>query len=177
MLDVNIVQAVGTRLELGQDLQDDVVLIRLRVESIDLPLPECVVKGGTNLVGIDVETRGGGAVIFHMSADSIRLLIRNHVGDFWELAEFCDKFHRPVVEFVNVGILERILVLRPADAVVDRQILNRLQVQMNSGNLLRALLQASDDGGGGFPALLERLEVNLDATAIQRCVGAIRADE
>ncbi len=38
-------------------------------------------------------------------------------------------------------------------------------------------LQAANDFGGGDLALIERLEVDLDAAGVQRGVGAVDADE
>jgi len=150
-----------------------VILIRLRIESVYLPLSKRVVKGRTDLIGIDVEPRRGRPIIFEMGADSVRLLIRGHIGDFGKLTHFGDKFRGPLVEFIHIGIFECVLILCAADTIIDCEVLNGLQVDVNAGYLVRPLLQPSDHLRRGFPALLERLQIYLDSSTVQCRIDSI----
>lgn len=130
---IDVAQSVRTGLKLGQNFENDVILIRLRIESVYLPLSKRVVKGRTDLIGIDVEPRRGRPIIFEMGADSVRLLIRGHIGDFGKLTHFGDKFRGPLVEFIHIGIFECVLILCAADTIIDCEVLNGLQVDVNAG--------------------------------------------
>ena len=94
-----------------------------------------------------------------------------------QLLEGCNHLLRDRVQLVRVGIFQRVLVLGAADAVIDREILHRLHVERDAGDLGQLRLQAADDLGGGDFAHVERLEVDLDASAVERGVGAIGPDE
>ena len=74
-------------------------------------------------------------------------------------------------------ILERELILRAADAVLDRQVLHRLHVQRDAGDVGELRLQPADDVDGARVALVERLQVDQDAAAVERRVRAVDADE
>ena len=54
-LDVDVVERVGVALELGSDLEDDVVLVQLGEDGGDLALAEGVVEGVVNVLGGDAE--------------------------------------------------------------------------------------------------------------------------
>ena len=76
-----------------------------------------------------------------------------------------------------IGIFQRVLELRPADAVFDGQVLKRLQKELNAFNAFELGLQAANHLRGGDFALIERLQVDLDAARVQRGVGSVHADE
>ena len=50
-----------------------------------------------------------------------------------------------VVELGRVGVFKRVLVLRAADAIVDGEVLQRLQVERDAVDLVQLGLQALDD--------------------------------
>ena len=56
------------------------------------------------------------------------LLVARDVGELGQRAQPARAPRRPGGELVGVGVLERVLVLRAADAAVDLQVLHRLQV-------------------------------------------------
>ena len=66
---------------------------------------------------------------------------------------------------------------RAADAIFDGQILHRLHEQRDAGHLRELGLQAPDHVAGADFALVERLQIDLDAAAVERGVGAVDADE
>jgi len=67
--------------------------------------------------------------------------------------------------------------LRPAHAILDRQVLHRLEEQRDAGHPVDSRLQPRDDGARGGVSLLHRFQVDLQAPAVQRLVGALDADE
>jgi hypothetical protein len=77
------------------------------------------------------------------------------------------------VQLVRVRIFERVLELRAADAVFHRQVLHRLHEQVMPSTSLSFRLQAANHVAGRNPALIERLQVDLDAAAVQRGIGAV----
>jgi hypothetical protein len=82
-----------------------------------------------------------------------------------------------VVELIGTRVLERVLVLSTAHPVVDREVLHRLHVELDARHLRQLGIEAPDHVGGRDAALGERLEVDLDAAAVERGVGAVGADE
>ena len=81
------------------------------------------------------------------------------------------------IELVSIGIFQRVLELRAADAVLDRNILHRLHKQGDSRHAGQFRLQAADHLAGADLALIERLQVDQNAPAIQGGVGSIDPDE
>ena len=55
-MNIDVVQPLSIELKLGLRLKNDVVLIRLRIECVYLPLTECVIQRGIDLVRRDVES-------------------------------------------------------------------------------------------------------------------------
>ena len=77
------------------------------------------------------------------AGQSLRLLIGGHVAQFGNRFQFVDEFGGPEVQFVGIRIFQRVLILRAADAVFDRQILHRLHVQRDAVDLCQFRLQAA----------------------------------
>jgi len=65
------------------------------------------------------------------------------------------------------------LKLGPADPVVDGQILHRLHVKRDAGNFREFGLHPPDDIGGASRALVERFQIDLNASAVQRCICSV----
>ena len=105
------------------------------------------------------------------------LLVGGHVAQFGNLLQFGDELRGPYVQFVQVRIFQRVLILRAAHAVFHRQILHRLHVQRDAIHFFQFRLQAADHFGGVDVALFERFQVDQNASAVERGVGAINADE
>ena len=80
-------------------------------------------------------------------------------------------------ELGGVGVLERVLVLGAADAIFDGEILQRLEEALNAVDLRDPGLQAADDVGGAGFAGFAVAQVDLDAAAVERHVGAVDADK
>ena len=91
--------------------------------------------------------------------------------------QFFHQLRGPGVQLVRVGVLERVLILGATDAILDRQILHRLQVEGDALYLFEFGLQpAHQIGGGNFP-FLQRLQIDQHAPAVESGVDAIHADE
>ena len=84
---------------------------------------------------------------------------------------------RPDTELFRVGILQAVLVLRAAYPIFDGQVLDRLHVECDAGNLGELGLQPANHVHRAGVPLFQRLEVDLDAAAVERGIGAIDADE
>jgi hypothetical protein len=54
------------------------------------------------------------------------------------------QFRGPQLQFIRVWIFERVLILRPANPVIDAEILNGLEVDRNSLNFGKLVLQPAD---------------------------------
>jgi hypothetical protein len=154
-----------------------VVLIRLRIKSADLPLTERVIKGRVDLVRRNVQAGSGGAIHVEMHADAIVLLIGGDVGHLGQLAQLSHHFCSPLIQLRDIGIFQCVLVLRPADAIVHREVLDGLKIKVDPWNLINASLETSYHFGCGEMALVNRFEIDLDPSTVQGSVGAIGPDE
>src|SRR5262249_4384683 len=134
---------------------------------------ERIVDGG----GGDPEARCGRAVDQDIGGKPVFRVIARDPFDLWKLLQALEQFRDPYREFAGVGVLEYEIVLRPADRCVDRQILDRLHVERDAGNVSRFPLQPSNYIAGRGSALIERLEVDEKPTSVERRVGAIDPDK
>jgi len=71
-----------------------------------------------------------------MRTNSVCLLVRSYVSNLGQLIEFSHKFGGPLVELLDVNIFQRELILCPADTIIDGNILDRLQIQRYTRNLI-----------------------------------------
>jgi hypothetical protein len=107
-------------------------------------------------------------------------LVRHNdlIPQFRQLLHPPDQARTPQVQQPLVGRVERVLILRPADPVFDRQVLYRLEEELDARHLLQPGPQPPDDvHGGRARAVLERLQRDLDTAAVHRRVDAVGADE
>ena len=142
------------------------ILIELRVQRRDLPLPESVIKGFVDGLRRDPHAGSGDAVDDQRGGQALRLLIRGDVAKFRNRFELVDKSSRPEIQFIGVRIFQRVLILRAADAVFHRQVLHGLHVQRDPIDFFEFRLQPSNHIAGAYFPLLQGLQVNEDAAAI-----------
>ena len=76
-----------------------------------------------------------------------------------------------------IRVFHRVLELSAAHAVFHRQVLHRLHVKRDAFDLRHLRLQPADNVRGACGAFVARFEVDLDAAAVGRQVGAVHADE
>src|ERR1700739_127295 len=108
---------------------------------------------------------------------AIVLLIGRDIFKLRKLPELGNELRRPLIQFVLVGSFECVLILRTANAVVDRDVLYRLHIEMNAWYLFKILLQPPDHIGSADIALFERLEIYRERPAVESGVGSIRSDK
>ncbi len=111
------------------------------------------------------------------SRQAAELLIRHDIRQFRKLAELSRKIVNHGIQLVLTGILKRVLILGAADLIVDGEVLHRLHVEFDSGYFVEVWPQTADDREGIDAAIAQRLEVNLNAPAVERCIGAVGPDE
>ena len=153
------------------------ILVELRIHGVDLALTEGVVEGVVDGGGRDSEARGGGAVDDERCGRTAELLVGYDVG---QLRKFLQARHEVAghgVELVLVRILERVLILGAADPVIDREVLYRLHVQLDAFHLLELGTEAIDDRSRREAAIFKGLQIDLDAAAVQRGIGAVGSDK
>ena len=94
--------------------------------------------------GRDAQARGRAAVDGQVDLQPLILLIAAHVPQFRQFLQGCHQPGGPAVQFVDVGVFEAVLVLRPADPVLHRQVLHRLHEQPDA----LQLVELAAAGGG-----------------------------
>ena len=71
------------------------------------------------------------------TASTSRLLIGRDIFQFRQLLQPADETVGPVVQFVRIGVFERVLVLRAAHPIVHSNVLHRLHEQLYALNLVQ----------------------------------------
>ena len=150
--------------DLGEDRRDDA-------------LPEGVVERVVDRRRGDAEAAGRGAVDEDISRQPVLAEIGRDVGDLGDLLQPRDQLRNPGGELVRIRVLQRELVLGAADRGVDGQVLHRLHVEIDAGDILHLALQPADDRAGVERALVARLQIDEEAAGIERRIGAVDADE
>jgi hypothetical protein len=110
-----MVQLIRVKLKLRLGLQNHVILVQLRVHRIDLPLAECVVQRVVDRRRRHAKPRSSRAIDHQRHGQAAHLLIRRNIFELRQLLQLADKSVGPVIQFNWIGILQRVLVLRPAN--------------------------------------------------------------
>jgi hypothetical protein len=154
-----------------------VILIQLRVERINLPLPKRIVKSVVNRCRENAEARSRGTVDHQRLRHASQLLIGHYIRQLRQFFQLRYKIVRHAVQFALVWVFQGVLILRSADAIVNCEILHRLHVKLYAFDLgeLRSK-PVYHFSGRDFP-LLKRLEIDLDSPAVESRVRPIRSDE
>ncbi len=153
------------------------VLIHLRVEGIDLPLPEGVVQGVVDRRRRDAHARRRCSVDGQRGRQPVRLLIRHYIRHLRKRLEFREHIVDHSVQLSRVRVFERVLILGATDTIIDCQILHRPHVEPDALDLRKLRPEAADQLRGGEPAPRERLEVDLNAAAVESRIGSVGPDE
>ena len=174
---VDIRQRRRPLLKLGLHLQDHPILVQLGEDGGDQPLAEGVVQRVVDQLRSEAEAGCGAAIDVQHRPQALVLLIAGHVTQDWNAVQPPHQSFGPDGELLGIGVFQRVLILRAAHPVLDRQILHRLHEQRDAVHLRELGLQAADHFRCAGAALLERLEVDQDAPAVERRVGAVDPDE
>jgi hypothetical protein len=153
-------------LQFGQDFQDDEVGIELSVVLRDLPLPIGVVESVVDQLRRNAEAGGLVAVDRDLELRRIGQEITRRVGKLRQRAELLQHLLRPLDQFVDVGILQRVLVAAASDPGAHVDILRRGQEHVGAGDLGELGPQPVDDLPRRRGALRPRLEHNGKAAGM-----------
>ncbi len=157
-LHVEIVQRRRIGLEVLPHLHHHVVLVELGKDGGDLALAEGVVERVVHVGHGDAQPGRGVAIDHQLRAQALVLQIAGHVGHHAFLAQLVHHLARVDGQLVLVRIFQRVLELGPAHAVFHRQILQRLQKELDAFNAVHLALQALDHLRRGDLAHIERLQ-------------------
>ena len=117
----------------GLDLQHHAVLVQLREHRRDLPLAERVVERVVDHLRRDAEPRRGVAVDHQARLQPRVLLVAGDVAQLGQRLQAARRAAAPRRASSSASaILEAVLVLRAADAVLDRQVLHRLHEERDA---------------------------------------------
>ena len=139
--------------------------------------PKASYSASSIICGVTPSREAVVAVDHDSGLQAFILLVAGHVAQLRQGFELRDQLWHPLAQFLGVGILQAVLILRAADAGFDRQILDRLHEQGDALDLGQRGLQTANHLEGRELALLQRLEIDLNASAVERRVGAVDADE
>ncbi len=107
--------------------------------------PKALYRALSIVAGRDAEPARGRAVEVDVGLQAAVLEIAGDIGELRHLLQPVGELVNPLAQFVRIDRLDRELVLRAADAVLDRQVLHRLHEQRDAIDLRQLGLQAPDD--------------------------------
>src|ERR1700731_744479 len=174
---VNVFQRIGVLLELRIHFDDHVILIQLSEDGGDQALAESVVESVVDIGGKNAKARSGVAVDGECGDKALVQLVAGDIAKVGQCFQFLNEAACPVSEFLRINIFQAVLKLGAAHTVFDGQILNGLEEERNSVDFRKFGLEAADHIRGADIALGERLQIDLDAAAVERGVRAVDADE
>ena len=111
----------------------------------DLALAERVVKRVVDKLRLDAVARCGIAVNLHQQRRSLGLLVGRDIAKYREPLHSGEDFGRPLVQFVEVGVLQRKFELRSRGAAAETHVLRRLHVEFRALDLLELRPQPGND--------------------------------
>ena len=126
-------------LEFGQRFQHHAVLVRLTVDRGNLALAECVVQRVVDGLHRDAELTGTLAIDGDRCAQAAFLLLRRDVAEQRIALQLRNQLLRPVVQVGAIGAGQRVLILRPAEARRNLDVLHRLKEHPHPGHAGHAL--------------------------------------
>ena len=130
---------------MGIDLHDHEVLIEAGVHGGDLALTEGVVEDLVDGGCGDAEARGGVAIDDEGCRKPLILLVGGGVAQLGHGAHAGEQAGSPGVEFVQVFVRERVLILRVAATASDLDILLGLEEERGAGDAGKFSAQSIHD--------------------------------
>ncbi len=158
-------------------LQHHPVLIGLGVDGGDQALAEGVVQRVVHIRHGDPQTAGAVTIDVDVRRQPFVLPVAADIRELRQLLKFIHQLRYPSAEGVQAGGLQGELILGAAHRGVDGQILRGLQIQRHTRDFCHRMLESFDDLVNPIVAIVQRLEVDLQAGAVQRRVGTIDADK
>ena len=186
----NLPSGAGGHIQVGQRLrpqfvfgchfQHHAVLVGLREDGGDEPLPEGVVQHAVNTGHGHTQAACRFAVNFHIGLQAFVLQVGGHIHQLWRGAQALQQLVVGLHQFVAVGAGQQKLVLRFGDAVFNAQVLHRLQVQVDTRHPARRFgdaLHHLGDAARGRVALFQRFEVDQYPPGVERGIGTVHTNE
>src|SRR3954465_4130998 len=153
------------------------MLIVSLVEGRDLPLTERIVKRVVNGCGRDAQPGSLVAIYDDVALQSARLLIARDVRKPPVLPQLIDQSSGPIVEFLQVWRLERVLEQSFARAATGANVLHRLEDRQQAFDRRELLSEAVDNLGYGGLAFSARFQGDEHAAIINGGASGSAADE
>ncbi len=142
------VEAVERRqvlLQIGKDFQNHEVGFQLREILRDLALAEGVVERIVDRLRRDAEARRLIAIDRDLQLRRVGREVGGDVGELRQRAQLLQELLRPLVQLVDIGVLQRVLEAAAGDAGADIDVLRRLQEQIDAFELGELRPQPVDD--------------------------------
>ena len=152
-------------------------MVRLREDRRDDALTESVIQRIVDGRGGDAEARGGVAIDGDERGKPLVEIVGRHILDIGFLIEPGDQLGNPLVQFRCGSGTKHKGILPAADGGIDGQVLNRLHEQRDAGDAVDLAIETADRIGDVAAALALGFQIDEEASAVQRVVGAIDADE
>ena len=141
----------------------------------DFALPIGVVECVVDQRGLDAEARGLVAVDGERQCGAARLLVAGDIAQLRQRLHLGEDLRGPRVELAQIGVEQRVLILRAGQPAADIDVLRHLQEQCRALDLGQLGLQPADDLVGRDVALVARLQRDEEAPVVLR-LGAAGAD-
>ncbi len=167
--------ASGPGWRAGSAFQHHPVLAGLGKDGRDLALPIGVVQGIGYRFHAYAQARRRIAVDCYARLPTLHLQIAGDITQCRRLAQGLQQLWCPAFQRFQIRRGQGELVLVAADAVLDAQLLHRLQVQGDARNLRYALLQPRHHHRSAI-AVAMRLQFDQQAAGVERGVVAVHAD-
>src|SRR6267142_4865672 len=121
------------------------VLVQLGKHRRDEPLSESIVQSIVDHLRSDTEPSGTVPVDDESRLKSLVLLVAGDIAQFRQRLKLFDQSRRPCTQFIGIRILQAVLKLSAAHAIVNREILDRLHEERNAFDSLQLRLQSPDN--------------------------------
>ena len=171
-LDVKAVERREVLLQFGQDFQHHEIGFELGEILRDLALAEGIVQRVVDRLRRNAEARSLVAVDGDLQPRRVGQQVAGDVGELRHGLQLVQELLRPLVQFVDIGVLQGVLEAAAGDARADIDVLGRLQEQVGALDLGKLRPQPVDDLRGVELALVARLERDEIAAGVGRLRAA-----
>ena len=113
--------------------------------AADLPLPKRVVERVVDRLRRDTEARRLIAVDSDLEPGRVSQQVAGDVGQLRHCLEFFEELLRPLVQFVDIAVLQGVLKAAAGDTRADIDVLSRLQEQIGALNFRKLRPQTIDN--------------------------------
>ncbi len=149
----------------------------MREERGDLTLAERTVERVIDVRDCHTQPTRRIAINLHESLQPAILKVAGDIREFRQPLQRADQPRRPLLQQLLIRTGERELKLSATDPVLDRQLLDRLQVECDPLHCPGAFPQPANDRRGRVAPFAMGLEIDEHAPAVERRVGPVDSDE